>query len=290
MQFAASSVALSPTGWEDQLGVFAEAGVRLVEFNSAFGPECREIATFDYTDPHAVERAGAALRDAGLELRSIHGPIRLAGTGRLAGPLVADAAVDAVVESLRACIDACAAMGGSVVVTQDLGEELPTTPGGRGRSPDRPALASRRALLQLADYAAAHGCVFAIENGAEDAQGFARLVRNVRELDHPGLGICLDFGHAQVWNHRDVPRAVREAGSWLRSCHVHDNLGMSDEHLPPGGGIIPWAAALDELAGTGYGGPLTLELHPRGWPRSDDIGEIAALVARSVEYLRAISG
>ena len=278
-RFGASTVVLDPSGWKTQLGLLADCGVEMVELCAEFGPESREVATFDYTDPYAVELTGAALREAGLGLHSIHGPIFLRGPAEGTDgdgppdPLAAlkqDMArhLDGLVESLCACIDACAALGGRFVVTQDVAEELP---------PEVPHLASREALSRLGDYAAEHGCVFAIENGAEDGEGFRRIVEAVHEMSHPGLGICLDTGHAQVWNYRDVPRAAREAGEKLCTCHVHDNLGMSDDHLPPGDGVIPWAAVIEELAGRSI---LMLELHSTGRP-----GEIAELVTRSMEFL-----
>ncbi len=303
LRFGASTVMLSPEGWESGLGTLAEAGVEVVEFCAEFGPDSREVATFDYTDPYAVERAAAALYENGLALHSIHAPIflrqatedtentegeRYGGRQGRAEPLpsvtsvrsVAGRSLDGLIQSHFACIDACAALGGRFVVTQDMAEELP---------PEEPHLASREALSRLADYAADHGCVFAIENGAEDPQGFERLAETVHALAHPGLGICLDLGHAQVWGHRDVPRAVREAGRALRdlglmTCHVHDNLGVSDDHLPPGDGVIPWAAVLREFALAGYQGPLVLELHSGGQAR-----EVTELLTRSMEFLASFT-
>ncbi len=291
---------LSPEGWESGLGALAEAGVEVVEFCAEFGPDSREVATFDYTDPYAVERAAAALRENGLGLHSIHAPIflrqatedteaeRRGKRQEAAEPLPsvssglsgASCSLDGLIQSHFACIDACAALGGRFIVTQDMAEELP---------PEEPHLASREALSRLADYAADHGCVFAIENGAENPEAFDRLVETVHALAHPGLGICLDLGHAQVWGHRDVPRAVREVGQALRdmglmTCHVHDNLGVSDDHLPPGDGVIPWAAVLKEFALARYQGPLMLELHSGGQAR-----EVTELLTRSMEFLASLT-
>ena len=279
MRLGASTVVLSPSGWEGRLGVLADAGVEVVEFCAEFGPSPKEsdlaaaVATFDYTDPHAIERAGAGLRKSGLALHSIHGPIFF-------GPERGDVGLDGLIESLCACIDACAAMGGRFVVTQDMAELLP---------PEEPHLASREVLARLGDYAAEHGCVFALENGAENEDAFRRMVETVGRaagaLGHSGLGICLDLGHAQVWNLRDAPAAVREAAPWLRTCHFHDNLAMSDAHMPPGDGVIPWPAVLAELERAGYRGPVLLELHSGGEPR-----EVLQVIGRSAEYLAATAG
>jgi sugar phosphate isomerase/epimerase len=279
LRFGASTVVLSPSGWEGRLGVLADAGVEVVEFCAEFGPSPKEndlaasVATFDYTDPYAIERAGSGLRESGLALHSIHGPIFF---GRERG----NVGLDGLIESLCACIDACAAMGGRFVVTQDMAELLP---------PEEPHLASREALTRLGDYAAEHGCVFAVENGAENEDAFRRMVETVgetaRALGDCGLGICLDLGHAQVWNLRDVPAAVREAGPLLRTCHVHDNLAMSDAHMPPGDGVIPWPAVLAEFERAGYRGPVVLELHSGGGPR-----EALQVISRSREFFAATAG
>jgi sugar phosphate isomerase/epimerase len=279
LRFGASTVVLSPSGWERRLGVLADAGVEVVELCAEFGPSpagsdlAAAIATFDYTAPYAIERAGAGLRETGLALHSIHGPIFF---GRERG----DVGLDGLIESLCACIDACAAMGGRFVVTQDMAELLP---------PEEPHLASREALARLGDYAAGHGCVFAVENGAENEDAFHRMVetvgRTASALGHSGLGICLDLGHAQVWNLRDVPAAVREAGPWLRTCHFHDNLAMSDAHMPPGDGVVPWPAVLAEFERAAYRGPVLLELHSGGEPR-----DVTEAIGRSMEFLAATAG
>jgi sugar phosphate isomerase/epimerase len=274
VHFAASTVAFHDPDWDQRLEELAQAGCELVELTAAFGPGAREGATFDYMDPYAVERAGRALERSGLRLHSMHGPMMLLPPSRLSpfGP----AGLEGVLEAERAACDAVMAMGGRFVVTQDIAELEPE---------DEPHLASPGPLSELADYAAERGCVFCIENGAEDARGFERLVRAVEELAHPGLGICLDTGHAQLWNYCDVPRSVAACGTALRSCHVHDNLGSSDAHLVAGDGIVPWAAVLRGLADVAYRGPLVVEMY--SGRRGEDPG---AAVRASAEFIVSAAG
>ncbi len=250
LHFAASTVTFHDPAWDERLEELAEAGCESVELTAAFGPGAREGATFDYMDPYAVERAGRAIERSGLRLHSMHGPMMLPPPSRTSPFGVAG--LEGVLEAERAAIDAVMALGGRFVVTQDVAELDPE---------DEPHLASPDALAALAGYAHSRGCVFCIENGAESGAAFERLVRVVRELSHPGLGICLDTGHAQAWNFRDVPRAIRACGTALRSCHVHDNLGSSDDHLAVGDGIVPWGAVLEGLADIAYRGPLVIEVH-----------------------------
>lgn len=51
----------------------------------------------------------------------------------------------------------------------------------------------------------------------------------------------LDTGHAHV-NGWDIPAVVKALGERLVACHVHDNDGNGDAHLPVGQGDIDWKA------------------------------------------------
>lgn len=57
----------------------------------------------------------------------------------------------------------------------------------------------------------------------------------------PQAGALLDTGHAHV-NGWDIPAVVKALGERLTACHVHDNDGNGDAHLPVGQGDIGWAA------------------------------------------------
>ena len=57
----------------------------------------------------------------------------------------------------------------------------------------------------------------------------------------PQAGVLLDTGHAHVngWN---IPAVIKTIGKRLVACHLHDNSGQGDEHLPIGQGSIAWEA------------------------------------------------
>ncbi|WP_276632793.1 sugar phosphate isomerase/epimerase family protein [Phascolarctobacterium succinatutens] len=57
----------------------------------------------------------------------------------------------------------------------------------------------------------------------------------------PQAGALLDTGHAHV-NGWDIPAVVKALGERLAACHVHDNDGNGDAHLPVGQGDIDWKA------------------------------------------------
>lgn len=54
-------------------------------------------------------------------------------------------------------------------------------------------------------------------------------------------GVLLDTGHAHV-NGWDIPAVIKTLGKRLVACHLHDNSGQGDEHLPIGQGSIAWEA------------------------------------------------
>lgn len=69
---------------------------------------------------------------------------------------------------------------------------------------------------------------------------------------------CLDTGHATLSG--DLYKVLYKLSGHLRVIHVNDNLGSSDDHLPPGKGCINWNRVLFELSETNFHGGLILEL------------------------------
>ena len=96
----------------------------------------------------------------------------------------------------------------------------------------------------------------AIEGDKELLQ--ARVIRRLRQvmnlgkrygvkvlIENVGLrtknNVLFDTGHAHV-NGWDIPAVVKALGERLAACHVHDNDGSGDAHLPVGQGDIDWKA------------------------------------------------
>ena len=59
------------------------------------------------------------------------------------------------------------------------------------------------------------------------------------------VGVCLDLGHANITVGTDA--AIATLGRRIATVHVHDNHGIKDEHLWPGGGTIDWKATAEAL-------------------------------------------
>jgi L-ribulose-5-phosphate 3-epimerase len=74
----------------------------------------------------------------------------------------------------------------------------------------------------------------------------------------PATGFCLDTGHANI-SQDGALSLLSDFPDKLFALHLHDNDGISDQHLLPGQGTFPWPHFMDLLARTGYQGALMLE-------------------------------
>jgi sugar phosphate isomerase/epimerase len=86
--------------------------------------------------------------------------------------------------------------------------------------------------------------------------------QDLDELDDlPNL--VLDTSHAAVAGH-DLVEVRKRFGDRVRHVHISDNAGRGwDSHLPPGEGVLPLDAFLDDLAADGYRGSIALEVDLR---------------------------
>ena len=86
------------------------------------------------------------------------------------------------------------------------------------------------------------------------------LIALVDSYNDERIGICWDFGHANLVR-LDQPACLRAiGGSRLKNLHIDDNNGTNrDEHLLPFLGTVDWQRVIPVLAEIGYQGDLTLE-------------------------------
>jgi sugar phosphate isomerase/epimerase len=103
------------------------------------------------------------------------------------------------------------------------------------------------------------------------------------------VGVCFDAGHAHIRAELFGGGGVAE--SWqalrprIRSTHLHDNGGSSDEHLWPGDGTIPWGALAPLLRAAGPEFPWLLEVGDHG-----EAGDLAARIQRAFDLLERAAG
>jgi sugar phosphate isomerase/epimerase len=115
------------------------------------------------------------------------------------------------------------------------------------------------ALAHLGAFAHPLGVDLLVENLLSPATTPEHLL-SILEIGHlPGIGICLDLGHAHIA--QSVAEAIGTLGNRIRSVHVHDNHGMKDEHLWPGDGTIDWPATAETLKALTPAPAAVLEIH-----------------------------
>jgi len=72
------------------------------------------------------------------------------------------------------------------------------------------------------------------------------------------FGLCLDTGHLNLINER-FSEYVQKLGHRIKALHIHDNNGMSDQHLSPYTGTVNWKEFYGSLKKIGYAGDLSFE-------------------------------
>ena len=212
----------------------------------------------DYHDSAALDEVAGWLTAEGLRLHAIHAPIAESFAGRWIGPFnnaSPEAAVrDRAVQETLTALGLAARVPVSVLVLHlGLPDSLLPAEGDNSRA------AARQSVETIAEAAAQHGVRVALEvipNALATPGSLVAMVDD--ELQVPGVGVCLDLGHAHMMG--DLVEAIETVSEWLIATHVHDNHGTRDEHLAPFDGTIDWPAALIALQKIGYEGTMMLEL------------------------------
>lgn len=123
-------------------------------------------------------------------------------------------------------------------------------------------------LTQLLPVAEKNDVIIAVENAFERSNTPDEVMYYVNYFDHPNIGCCFDCGHANmmrdakdktgtystyflqdVWQNEPLfeSRAFEKMSPKMATCHLHDNDGASDQHLPPGMGIVDWEKMAAQL-------------------------------------------
>jgi sugar phosphate isomerase/epimerase len=216
-----------------------------------------------WPDPAEFRRR---VEGAGFTLHSAHG---CWGSQSIRAPRVDLGSTDpqtqrASVDDLKRCLDWLDEAGGAHLVVH---------PGGLSGPDDfearREALVL--GLLSLAEHARESRLIVCVENmppGVYPGSRMRDLAALVAEIGRPEVALTLDTGHAHLSS--SAPEETAGAGSWLRTTHVHDNLGRQDSHHPPGLGSVDWSAWARSLDAIGYQGPIMLECirHLRHFPET----------------------
>ncbi len=118
-------------------------------------------------------------------------------------------------------------------------------------------------LEELNLFARQRGVEILLENTPNVFSSAERLDYFLQET-HLDLGYCFDVGHAHM--NEGIRAAFEIMKDRIRSTHLHDNDGKSDDHLFPfaaEGGSIDWKETMDLLRSRSGQYPLLLELRER---------------------------
>ncbi len=253
-------------------------GANLMEAPPALGELAKAgFSFFEYSDGHvrkmeadgkpAFERAVEAASSLGLKPIQLHGP-SMEARFDLASP--DEKARKWSVGRSCSWIEHCVKLGVPVMVEHgcEFHQDFRTTMD-----------LTKESFREIAPWARDHGVQVAIENEF-DPRPLVRRGQNGRcmvvpprvgcmmselaeiiEIDPDSLGVCLDFGHANLQRPLfEIDEAIRELDAHLIATHLHDNEGQIDQHILPLLGNLDWDAALEALRDIGYARPLILEV------------------------------
>ena len=118
--------------------------------------------------------------------------------------------------------------------------------------------AAMTSIEHLRAFAKPLGVRILLENIPNELSMPDRLVEMIHHAHFDDVGICFDFGHANMMS--SVSEAFEILRPHIRSTHVHDNDRLKDSHLWPGQGNINWKEAMELLRSAPQKPPLLLEL------------------------------
>jgi D-psicose/D-tagatose/L-ribulose 3-epimerase len=232
---------------EEHFGLLSEIG--------GWGYDSVEFPMFA-PDGSPWSELAARLNDLGLERTAV------TVVPEAANPIADDARVRrAGIDHLKACVDACAALGADVL----CGPMYSPCGALVGRGPTAQEWEwGVAALREAGEHAADAGVALAVEPLNRFETYFLNCVadasRFVDEVGQPSVGLLFDTFHANI-EEKDPVGAISAAGPRIRHFHVSEN-----DRSTPGAGHIPWAATFAALKSTGYDGALTVEAFGKALP------------------------
>jgi sugar phosphate isomerase/epimerase len=222
-------------------------------------------AHFDYRDAAAAAALAEWLSDLGLSFHSMHAPIVDAirdgkWVGAYSIAVGDESRRKAAVAEIAAALKVAAGVPFKYLVVH-LGIPDGQAAAANDNQPD----AARRSIEEIVALASDVNVRVALEvmpNKLSSATSICHLIEE--ELDGLDVGVCLDYGHAQLMG--DLGDTIETLSGHLWTTHVHDNDGRKDDHRVPFSGRIDWDAAIMETQKIGYDGVLMFEVADTGDP------------------------
>lgn len=117
------------------------------------------------------------------------------------------------------------------------------------------------------------GVCLALENTWDHRPEIMEWLLNALPVE--GVGICIDTGHLNVFSHAPVERWWELLGVRVVAVHLHDNDGISDDHLVPGRGTFDFEKFIKLICGSIELPIMDFEINPSlAWEGRDFIDKI----------------
>ncbi|MBN1163923.1 MAG: sugar phosphate isomerase/epimerase [Candidatus Krumholzibacteriota bacterium] len=121
-----------------------------------------------------------------------------------------------------------------------------------------------RNMPQVVDKAEEFGVILALENTWDDRPEI--LLHLAGLLPGGRIRFCLDTGHVNAFSRRPLKQWMDAVWEGLVALHLHDNDGLSDDHLPPGKGTFDFKELFGILKEKGIRPLLDIEVDFPGAP------------------------
>ncbi|MGA2040497.1 MAG: sugar phosphate isomerase/epimerase family protein [Bryobacteraceae bacterium] len=213
----------------------------------------------DYRDKAQIAELGHWFRDSELKLHALHSPMYTDEIWGRSGPHAVITITEPVKGKRLEMVD-------EIKRALEIAEVIPFRYliqhiGVGGEEFDlRKFDAAFAALEELNMFARQRGVDILLENIPNELSSAERL-QLFQELTHIGLNYVFDTGHANM--NEGVEKAFRLMQPRIRSTHIHDNNGQTDQHLFPfesEGGTVDWNQTMELLREPAGQFPLVLEL------------------------------
>ncbi|MBV8817654.1 MAG: sugar phosphate isomerase/epimerase [Acidobacteriaceae bacterium] len=213
----------------------------------------------NYRDQGQISDLAAWFHDSPLKVHSLHSPIYSDDVWGRSGPSSHINIAETVKGKRIAHVD-------EIKRALEIAETIPCKyliqhlGAGEEEYDERAVDAAFTSLEELSIFAHQRGVQILIENIPNALSSAERLMLFIKQT-HLRAGFCLDVGHANL--NEGVPEAFETMKDRIRSTHIHDNDGKTDQHLFPflaQGGTIDWNNTMKLLRSRPDQYPLLLEL------------------------------
>ena len=232
-----------------------EAGISAVEIFCA-------LQHVDYRNRAQISELDHFFRDSDLKFHSLHAPMYTDDVWGRSGPHAVLNIAEPVKTKRTAMLD-------EIKRALEIADKAPFRYliqhiGVDGEEyNERKLEAAFTSLEELSLFARQRGVEILLENIPNGFSSAERLDYFLLDT-HLDLGYCFDAGHAHM--NEGIRPAFEIMKDRIRSTHIHDNGGVSDDHLFPflaEGGSINWKETMELLRSRSDQYPLLLELREK---------------------------